>query len=146
MEREFMDNGKDLSRRSVLCGLALVTLGLLPDSAIAAGNVSVLANGKVEVSLASNPNLKKSGGVVQFQDGNGRQLALIRTGSGASAFKAIDLSCTHQGVTVNRNGSEWLCPAHGSRFALDGKLKSGKARTDLRTVAVKVSATKVVVG
>ena len=146
MERNFMENVNEVSRRSVLCGLAVLTLGLLPDSAIAAGKVQVLASGKVEIALASNPELKKVGGVVQFQDGNGRQLALVRTGSGASAYKAIDLSCTHQGVTVNQNGSEWLCPAHGSRFAINGKLLGGKARSDLRSVAVKVSGTKVIVG
>jgi Rieske Fe-S protein len=141
-----MENENVVSRRAVLCGLAVLALGAVPDSAIASGNVSVLANGKTEVLLSSNPALKKVGGVVQFQDKNGRELALVRTGSGASAFKAIDLSCTHNGVTVAQSGSEWLCPAHGSKFALDGKLKSGLAKRSLQTVPFKVSGTKVVVG
>ncbi|MFM8897853.1 MAG: hypothetical protein ACKOFL_03315, partial [Actinomycetota bacterium] len=64
-----MNNEKDVSRRAVLCGLAVLTLGLVPDTAIAATGVKVLANGKVEVTLKSNAALKKVGGVVQFTDG-----------------------------------------------------------------------------
>lgn len=141
-----MENGKDLSRRSVLCGLAVLTLGILPDSALAAGNVTVLANGKVEIRLDKNPALKKSGGVIQFQDANGRALALVRTSSGTKSFKALDLSCTHQGVVVTKSGSAWNCSAHGSQFALDGKVKVGPASTPLRAVPIAISATKVIVG
>lgn len=144
--RDLMENGNEVSRRAVLCGLAVLALGILPDSALAAGNVTVLSNGKVDVLLSKNPGLKKAGGVVEFQDGNGRALALIRTGASSKAFKAIDLSCTHQGVTVIKGGSDWVCPAHNSQFALDGKVKVGPARTALRSVPVKISATKITVG
>ena len=42
-----MDSEKNVSRRAVLCGLAVLTLGLIPENAIAASGVKVLANGKV---------------------------------------------------------------------------------------------------
>ena len=147
MGSEFMENENSVSRRAVLCGLAVLALGIVPDSAIAAGSVNVLATGKIEVDLASNPALKKVGGVVQFQDKNGRELALVRAAaSGINAYRAIDLSCTHRGVTVTKSGSEWVCSAHGSQFAIDGKVKVGPAKRALQTLPVKVSATKVVVG
>ena len=141
-----MENQKEVSRRSVLCGLAVLALGILPDSALAAGNVSVIANGKVDLLLSKNPELKKVGGVVQFQDGNGRQLALVRTGSASKSYKAIDLSCTHEGVTVAKSGNQWLCPGHGAQFAIDGKVKVGPARAPLREIPLKISATKITVG
>jgi hypothetical protein len=56
IERLNMENENSLSRRSLLCGLAVLTLGFVPDKAIAASKVKVLANGKVELfSLKMEP-------------------------------------------------------------------------------------------
>lgn len=141
-----MENESTLSRRSLLCGLAVLTLGLLPDTAIAAGNVKVLADGKVEVLISKNTALRKVGGVVQFQDGNGRSLALVRTSNAADGFRALNLSCTHEGATVGLSGGKWVCPAHRAEFALDGKVQARPARRDLQSIALKATRTKVTVG
>ena len=141
-----MENESTLSRRSLLCGLAVLTLGLLPDTAIAAGNVKVLANGKIEVLISKNSALRKVGGVVQFKDGTGRSLALVRTSTAVNGFRALNLSCTHEGATVGLSGGKWVCPAHRAEFALDGKVQAAPARRDLGTVSVKATKTKVTVG
>jgi Rieske Fe-S protein len=141
-----MENESTLSRRSLLCGLAVLTLGLLPDTAIAAGNVKVLSNGKVEVLISKNTALRKVGGVVQFKDGNGRSLALVRTSNAVNGFKALNLSCTHEGVTVGLSGGKWVCPEHRAEFALNGKVQAKPAERDLATVAIKATRTKVTVG
>jgi Rieske Fe-S protein len=143
---EFMENQKDVSRRAVLCGLAVLTLGLVPDTAIAATGVKVLSNGKVEVTLSRNPALKKVGGIVQFTDGSGQEVALVRTGKSANAYRALNLSCTHEGTNVQKSGSKWVCPNHRAEFALNGDVKVGPARANLVQIPVKVSTTKVVVG
>ena len=145
-EGDFMNNEKEVSRRAVLCGLAVLTLGLVPDTAIAATGVKVLANGKVEVTLSPNPVLKKVGGVVQFTDGAGQSVALVRTGKSANAFRALNLSCTHEGTNVQLSGSQWVCPNHRAEFAINGDVKVGPARRNLVQIPVKVSSTKVVVG
>lgn len=141
-----MQNEKDVSRRAVLCGLAVLTLGLVPDTAIAATGVKVLPNGKVEVTLASNPALRKVGGVVQFTDGSGESIALVRTGKSATAYRALNLSCTHEGVTVRRSGTKWVCPEHRAEFAVNGDVKVGPAKKNLVAVPVKVAKTKITVG
>jgi Rieske Fe-S protein len=141
-----MQNEKEVSRRAVLCGLAVLTLGLVPDTAIAATGVKVLLNGKVEVTLSRNPALKKVGGTVQFEDGAGQSIALVRTGRTASAYRALNLSCTHEGTTVNKSGSKWVCPNHRAEFAINGDVKVGPARANLVQLPIKVSATKVVIG
>jgi Rieske Fe-S protein len=141
-----MQNEKELSRRAVLCGLAVLTLGLVPDTAIAATGVKVLSNGKVEVTLSRNPALKKVGGTVQFEDGAGQSIALVRTGRTARAYRALNLSCTHEGTTVNKSGSKWVCPNHRAEFAINGDVKVGPARANLVQLPIKVSATKVVIG
>ena len=141
-----MENEKALSRRSLLCGLAVLTLGMVPDTAIAAANVKVLASGKVELLLSRNTALRKVGGVVQFQDGSGNALALVRTTKAINGFKAINLSCTHEGTNVGLSGGKWICPNHRAEFALDGKVQVGPARRDLVVVPVKATKTKVTVG
>ena len=141
-----MENENSLSRRSLLCGLAVLTLGIVPDTALAATGVKVLANGKVEILLSKNPTLKKVGGVVQFQDGTGNSLALVRTGRAANGYRAINLSCTHEGTTVGLSGNKWVCPNHRAEFALNGSVRVGPARTNLATIPVRVTRTKVTVG
>jgi Rieske Fe-S protein len=141
-----VENQKEVSRRAVLCGLAVLTLGLVPDKAIAATGVKVLANGKVDVTLSRNKALRKVGGVVQFTDGAGQEIALVRTGKSAKAFRALNLSCTHEGTTVMRSGSKWVCPNHRAEFAINGDVKIGPAKMDLAALPVKVTKTKVTVG
>jgi len=141
-----VENQKEVSRRAVLCGLAVLTLGLVPDKAIAATGVKVLANGKVDVTLSRNKALRKVGGVVQFTDGAGQEIALVRTGKSAKAYRALNLSCTHEGTTVMRSGSKWVCPNHRAEFAINGNVKIGPARSNLAAIPVKVSKTKVTVG
>lgn len=141
-----MENDKEVSRRAVLCGLAILTLGLVPDTAIAATGVKVLANGKVEITLATNPVLKKVGGVVQFTDGSKQSLALVRTGKSATSYRALNLSCTHEGTRVQKSGTKWVCPNHRAEFAINGDVKIGPARTNLVQVPVQVLKTKVIVG
>ena len=141
-----MENEKDLSRRAVLCGLAVLTLGLMPDTALAATGVKVLANGKVEVTLSKNPALKKVGGTVQFENGSGQAIALVRTGKSASAYRALNLACTHEGTNVTKSGSKWVCPNHRAEFAINGDVNVGPARRSLVQVPIKVSTTKILVG
>ncbi len=106
----------------------------------------MLANGKVEITLSKNPALKKIGGTVQFQNGAGQSFALVRTGKTASAYRALNLSCTHEGEKVVKSGSKWVCPEHRAEFAINGDVKVGPATTNLVQVPVKVSATKITVG
>jgi Rieske Fe-S protein len=142
-----MSEENQISRRGVLCGLAVIALGFTPESAIAAGTVKVLANGKVEVSLAANPALRKVGGVVQFQNSNNLSIALIRTSKATNGFRALNLACTHEGVIVEPEGNAWRCRlGHRAKFDLNGKVVEGPARQALRTLPIKATKSRVVVG
>ena len=141
-----MQNEKEVSRRAVLCGLAVLTLGLVPDTAIAATAVKVLPDGRVEVALSGNPALKKVGGVVQFTNNQGIDIALVRTGKGAKAFKALNLACTHQGYPLRKDGNKWVCDNHLANFSIAGAVTKGPAESPLQNIALKVTKTKVTVG
>jgi len=143
-----MELAKEVSRRSVLCGIALIAVGLLPEAANAAvPAVGVKAKGKkLLVDLKANKVLAKVGGVVQIDLSDGSSIALVRTAPGNKGLSAISLSCPHQGVTVIQQDNQWLCPAHGSQFALGGALVQGPARSALQKYPITATATTAVIG
>jgi Rieske Fe-S protein len=143
-----MELAKEVSRRSVLCGIALIAVGLLPEAANAAvPAVGVKAKGKkLLVDLKANKVLAKVGGVVQIDLSDGSSIALVRTAPGNKGLSAISLSCPHQGVTVIQQDKQWLCPAHGSQFALGGALVQGPARSALQKYPITATATTAVIG
>lgn len=141
-----MDSEKNVSRRAVLCGLAVLTLGLIPENAIAASGVKVLANGKVVVNLSKNPALKKVGGVVQFTNNKGIDIALVRTGKGVKAFRALNLACTHQGYPLRREGEKWVCDNHLANFSITGAVTKGPAESNLQKIPLKATKKKITVG
>ena len=124
-------------RRTLLlgvCGILAAGLGsaLLADGAQAATGVRMLATGQAAVTVKQIAGLAKVGGVVNLGTVKGVPTAVVRTG--ASTFVALDLRCTHQGVTVQTSGSAWQCPAHGSKFAVNGAVTAGPASRDLNSV------------
>ncbi len=141
-----MDSENNVSRRAVLCGLAVLTLGLIPENAIAASGVKVLANGKVVVNLSKNPALKKVGGVVQFTNNKGIDIALVRTGKGVKAFRALNLACTHQGYPLRLEGDKWVCDNHLANFSLAGAVTKGPAESNLQNIPLKATKKKITVG
>ena len=141
-----MDSEKNVSRRAVLCGLAVLTLGLIPENAIAASGVKVLANGKVVVNLSKNPALKKVGGVVQFTNNKGIDIALVRTGKGVKAYRALNLACTHQGYPLRLEGDKWVCDNHLANFSITGEVTKGPAESNLQNIPLKATKKKITVG
>ena len=117
-----------------VCGVTALAIGpvLLADNAMAADGIVRKPNGQVAVTLAKIPALAKVGGVVNLGTVKGSPVAIVRTG--AKTYRALNLSCTHQGVTVQRAGTQWKCPAHGSQFNLDGSFIAGPAGRALNVV------------
>ena len=71
-------------------------------------------------------------------------VAIARTGT--SQYIAFNLLCPHQGVTVTRNESGWVCNAHGSEFEADGDLVLGPATTGLTRLPMKISKGVATIG
>ena len=137
-----------ISRRGVLCGIALLAVGLTTEGAEAATTaVGVTQVGKkIKLDLTKNKGLAKIGGIVQITLTDGTEIAVIRTAAGVKGISAINLSCTHNGVPVMQGASGWICPAHGSEFALSGKLVKGPARSALQKYPVVATAKTVTIG
>lgn len=143
---EQINDGQGITRRGALCALSLVGVGILtsPESAQAASGIKVLASGKIQVTLKSNPALNKVGGVVRIDDVKGKSIALVRTS--AKAYVAVNLLCTHAGGQLLQTGNQWQCQEHSATFTLAGKNLVGPATTPLRQLPVKATATVVTIG
>ena len=141
-----IEESTGITRRSALCALSLVTVGIFssPETATAATGVKILPSGKVRVTLKSNPALKKVGGVVRIDDVDGRSIALVRTS--AKAYAAVNLLCTHQGGELVQTGNQWQCQTHQATFTLAGKNLVGPASKALKQLPVKATASMVTIG
>lgn len=113
-------------RRGTLLGLLLGAAGALlwPGRAWAK---------KVAVALAKLPRLAKVGGymVVKIK---GRPILLIRDSK--TSVRAIHPICSHQKTQViyDHGSRKIVCPNHGSRFELSGKVLNGPAKKPLSPV------------
>lgn len=134
-----------VSRRAFLagaCGMAISTIPSL--SAEAASAVKKLPGGKLSVRVKDIPELAAIGGSIQIGTIKGSPVALTKTG--ATTFNAFTLICPHQGVTVVKDGSKWICNAHGSQFESNGNLILGPATTGLPRIPAKFAKGLVTVG
>ena len=143
---EAVKRESSLTRRGILCGIAAISLGFIPEAAVAAKGVTILSSGKVEVLIASNPTLKKVGGLIQVDFTNGLSVAVVRISTATKGFKVLNLACTHEGVPLKQKGNTWNCPAHNSQFSIDGKLKRGPATSALLEIPFKATAKSLVIG
>ena len=141
----------EINRRNFLCGALLTALGTSVasiESATAATGVKKLANGTVEVTPSAVKSLAKVGGIALIGDVNNVPAALVR--SGAKKYLALDLRCTHAGVTVKPEGSGLHCSpqsgGHGSRFTSVGAVTHGPADAPLNKLKVTVKGNKIIVG
>lgn len=141
-----IEESAGVTRRGALCALSLVSVGIFssPDVAVAATGVRILPSGKVQVTLKSNPALRKVGGVVRIDDVNGRSIALVR--ASARAYVAVNLLCTHQGGDLVQTGNQWQCQSHQATFTLAGKNLIGPATKALRQLPVRATASMVTIG
>ena len=58
----------------------------------------------------------------------GAQIFVYRDHEGVRAVSAV---CTHLGCLLEKDENGFHCPCHGSRFDVDGKVKSGPALRSL---------------
>ena len=136
-EARSCDHSCGLGRREFLGAAALTALALL-ETACGDGDIGGtapdggLSGSTLVVPLTNFPALAAVGGVARVDGGNGKPVALVRTGT--ATFNAFSLVCTHQGTTVGLTQSGFLCPNHGARFAFTGVWQGGQVTRDLFTL------------
>jgi Rieske Fe-S protein len=119
---------------------AAVTALLVTACGGASDSTGVVDTGPVSLSVqvSGYPALANVGGIARVDNG-GTPVAAVRTG--ASSFAAFSLICPHFGCTVGINGSAFLCPCHGARFASTGAWTGGQPTSNLTALATSFDAT-----
>lgn len=76
----------------------------------------------------------------EFKISNGIILVRLTQGNTASAFTAVQVACTHQGVSIGWNTAQgkFICPAHGSQFNAQGVVLQGPAASPLKEYKVNI--------
>lgn len=58
-----------------------------------------------------------------------------------SRYGAMSARCSHLGCIVDRRqGDQLVCPCHGSRYSIDGRVMSGPATHDLARLPYRIDA------
>jgi Rieske Fe-S protein len=52
-------------------------------------------------------------------------------------LRAISLTCSHLGCTIEERNYGFECPCHSSRYDLNGVVKKGPAKRDLRKLQIE---------
>jgi cytochrome b6-f complex iron-sulfur subunit len=84
----------------------------------------------INLKDTKNSDLLKVGGGVFLDDED----MLVRVSQ--TKFVALSLICKHKGCTVELTGGKFVCPCHGSEYAIDGKVTEGPAKKNLDTYDV----------
>jgi len=107
-------------------GMAIAACGGSPDGPTADASVGsngvCPATGALDVGAPSTFTLNTP---VYFADGF---VFVVRDANGLYALTA---RCPHQGFTTRVQGSDFVCPRHGSLFSLDGAVLTGPATMPL---------------
>jgi len=123
------------TRREVLVGAGLLAgVGVLAacGAGSSGGGNGGLPGGQGTGPITAVSNVPVNGALSATLDGR----PILLTQAEAGTIVGLSAICTHQGCTVQPNGSRLLCPCHGSVYGLDGSNVSGPAPSPLPPVPV----------
>ena len=133
------------SRRRAIAGAGLLagSAGLLAACGGSEEGGDGAPEGGEPVDLAAAADVPVGGALKATEQG----FTAMLTQPSEGEFKAFSSACTHQGCTLNVQGSEIVCPCHSSKFSPeDGSVQGGPAPEPLPEYAVSVSGGRLIVG
>ncbi|NJN06800.1 MAG: ubiquinol-cytochrome c reductase iron-sulfur subunit [Richelia sp. SL_2_1] len=117
--------------------------------------IAIAACSSKETTHTPQPQEWQNVGTSNQLNANGKLLAkntsvgevLVVKTSLTNNLVAVNPRCTHAGCTVEwkNDTNKFVCPCHGSEFAIDGKVIAAPATTPLKTYAVKIDGDAVLI-
>lgn len=104
--------------------------------------------GELTLSIAPPSPLAAVGGaaLTRAEIEAGRFVYLLVARTGAETFTALSGTCTHEGCVVSRvSFPVFVCPCHGSRYDLTGRVVQGPAPAALPAYAATLSNGELVI-
>ncbi|HEX8238084.1 MAG TPA: Rieske (2Fe-2S) protein [Abditibacteriaceae bacterium] len=91
------------------------------------------------VKIGEHAKLQEIGGFDTIEVG-GDKIVVAHTA--ADTFVACSAVCPHRGgpIYYDKDTQQFFCPLHNSRFALDGKVVRGPAKSDLKSYPSQTAA------
>jgi Rieske Fe-S protein len=131
--------GAALDRREFVTTCAcLLAGGLLSACASLAARPVPITDGRIRLALADHPELTRPDGALKIlPHGATDPLYVLRLADGQ--FAVISPICTHQGCTVDIQGTRLVCPCHGSTYDREGRVLRGPAQRSLARFTTTVS-------
>lgn len=85
---------------------------------------------------------------INIEIGNLQKPLKIYLVNKGNSIIALSPACTHLGCFVNfdRNINEFICPCHGGRYDIEGKVISGPPKEPLQRLPVKIEGKRIFVG
>ena len=126
------------TRRNVLKGLAAILL-----SAILWPVAWAKGQKEFAILLDSVEKLKEVGGWSRMKV-NKHKVLLVRDSD--ATVKAFQSTCTHrkEKLTYDHQQKALVCPAHGSRFDLQGTVLNGPAKKSLEVIPARLEGERII--
>jgi cytochrome b6-f complex iron-sulfur subunit len=144
--RDFLKKSTFMCGGLLLGGAILAAEGCKTPAVAAAGGAGPLMmtglaieNGAVKVPVSDFKELKAK--VVDVVSGP----TLLINKNADGTYTAFEFKCTHEGGPLEKRGDEFVCPWHNTIYGLDGTLKQGPARTNLKSFPASVEDGNIVV-
>ena len=140
-----MNSGSCVGRRDFLA-----LLGAIAGAGVLGGCASVTMatlrpiDGTLRVARADHPRLGEPGGYLRIQPEGGME-AIYLVVLPDDRIAALSPICTHLGCTVDIQGSQLICPCHGSTYDRSGVVLRGPAERPLRRYPVTETAGEIVI-
>lgn len=95
-------------------------------------------------SIGTITQLKEKGQIFNEDLDIGAVLVMFRPDN---SIVAVNPTCTHAGCTVKwkKDKKAFICPCHGSKFTLEGKVIQGLAKSPLNTYEVKTQGDTILI-
>lgn len=126
-----------VARRDFIEATSIILAGLLTGCASMVTTRVTPERGVARLPLRNYPDLDRAGGFLRIlPEGSPTPLYVVSLENGR--YLTLSPICKHLGCVVDLEGSQFVCPCHGSTYAMDGRVLKGPTQLPLDSFPTRV--------